>query len=198
MKKSKILLLTLLLSVGFGFSECNWCSCPDVDGSYYNLLGVDSFKHLSSNDVISSGMTVDFEDYCGLNLLFLHEFTFGQSDNMFSPFSNFSLINTAYGCSCNYNGYDGSLQSIDAIHIITLNDFDSLHLANDTINEYFTTDYDMPLDSFIVNVGKPETYRLPLFLTEQPALDSTFQVKMTVELDDGAVYSMESDAIIIR
>ena len=90
-----------------------------------------------------------------------------------------------------------------------MNDFDSLHLANDTINQYFITDYGVSLDSFlIVNDNRlfrgwgqtriEDELNFQLCLTERPILDSIFQVKVNIELDNGAVYSTESDAIFIQ
>ena len=201
MKKSKILFLTLFLTIGFTFSECNLCSCPELDGTHFDLQGIDSFRHFKtekgSSNVIQDGEIIDFENYRGLDLLFSFDYTFGQKTNFFTPLG-FSLMNTAYGCSCNFNGIEGSLQHFKSIDIVTLNDFDSLHLANNTINEYFETGYELPLDSFVHSESRFFEMNLPLLLTARPTLDSTFQVKITVELDDGAIYSSESDAIILR
>jgi hypothetical protein len=201
MKKSKTLLLTLFLTIGFTFSECNLCDCPELDGTHFDLQGIDSFRHFKtengSSNVIQDGEIIDFENYRGLDLLFSFDYTFGQKRNFFTPF-NFSVMNTAYGCSCNFNGIEGSLQHFKSIDIVTLNDFDSLHLANNRINEYFKIDYEMPLDSFVTLESKFFEMNLSLLLTERPVLDSTFQVKITVELDNGAVFSKESDAIILR
>jgi hypothetical protein len=187
------------------------CNCGEIDGGYYNILGLKRIDHFGTfngyTSVIPKGETVDFENYRGLNFIFNSEFTFGEVSKKYAPF-NFSLMNTAYGCDCAFNGSDGSLQQIVGFDIITMNDFDSLHLANDTINEYFTIDlYNTSLDSFLannkekkiypvnLNGNNPNELEFQLLLNQQSSLDSTFQVKVTIELDNGAVYSMESDAI---
>jgi hypothetical protein len=211
MKIFKPFFLTLVLVVGFG---C-FCDCPEITGDYYNILGFDSLIHTQlKNDEFSyltDNDTIDFTDYKGLEFSFNSEFTFGKNETPATPF-DFSLTNTAYGTSCNciYNGDRGSLQKVEAFDIITINDFDSLHLANDTITEYFITEYDMPLDSFLIQnqnrlfgswrqVGDEEDkLKFRLLLLEQPKIDDLFQVKVNIELDNGVVYSMESDAIIIE
>lgn len=210
MKTLKAFFLTLVLVVGFG---C-FCDCPEVIGDYSNILGFNGVTHsqMKNNELsyLMNNDTVDFEDYQGLEVSFSSEFTFGENEAPATPF-HFSLINTAYGtsCYCVNNGERGSLQKVEAFDIITLNDFDSLHLANDTINQYFTTEYGTSLDSSLIEnenrlyggwgqTAIEDELKFHLFLSKRPVLDSTFQVKINIELNDGAVYSTESDAIIIK
>ncbi|MGB0862538.1 MAG: hypothetical protein ACPG19_03110 [Saprospiraceae bacterium] len=211
MKTLKAFFLTLILVVGFG---C-FCDCPELVGDYYNILGLNDLKHIQIKNneylYLEGNDTVKFEDYKGLMFGFKTEFVFGENEAHI-PF-HFSLMNTAYGTSCPCyfytDGHNGSLQEVKSFDIITMNDFDSVHLANDTINEYFITSYNVPLDSFLLqkrtNLHKPfgiggdeEQLMFQLSLTERPTLDSTFQVKVNIELNDGAVYSTESDAIFIK
>lgn len=211
MKTLKTLFLTLVLIVGFG---C-FCECPEIAGTYYNILGLDNLRHtqLKNNEFsyLAENDTVGFEDYKGLEFSFNSEFTFGENEIPAAPF-HFSLINTAYGfsCHCYNNGDFGSLQKIEAFDIITINDFDSLHLANDTINEYFVTESEATLDSFLLRKNSrlfsswrpigivEDELKFYLFLNKRPVLDSVFQVKVTIELDNGTVYSMKSDAIYLK
>jgi hypothetical protein len=192
-----------------------FANAPKLRVLINNILGLDNLRHtqLKNNEFsyLAENDTVGFTDYKGLEFSFNLEFTFGKNEIPATPF-DFSLTNIAYGTSCNciYNGDRGSLQKVEAFDIIIINDFDSLHLANDTITEYFITEYDMPLDSFLIQnqnrlfgpwgqVGDEEDeLKFRLLLLEQPKIDGLFQVKVNIELDNGAVYSMESDAIFIK
>ena len=82
--------------------------------------------------------------------------------------------------------------------------FDSLHLANSSINDLIEANYryhmrGQSLEEFLVqDTSKIPVDQLSFFLTKAPELDSLFQVKVEVNLSTGENYEVDSPTIIIR
>ena len=110
-------------------------------------------------------------------------------------------MNSAYGCSCAYDGDSGSKEEqLEKVTIITLNDFDDDHLANDTINDLFVSNLNyLPIEDYIANnndnIRDPyEGFRLE----KAPVLNKNFKAKVIVELSTGEVYEAETTEQVIE
>ena len=117
-------------------------------------------------------------------------------------FEGFSLIPSAYSCSCILNGINGSEEKLEDITIISKYDFDSLHLANDTINDLFTIDnYEMELDLVTFLETDSSAIRSEDFylkLKQGPENPGPFQVEVTLKLDNGESYQVISDEVMLN
>jgi hypothetical protein len=193
--KSKAVLLTTLLTIGFTFQNCiTECDCPPIEGRFFDIKGI-----ALSN--MPSKAQVDFDNYFGINMAYQVDFitTIYEKNQPW----NFSLMNTALACDCAFNGMRGSKnEKLDNVTVITLNDFDSEHLANDTINdlmlvrvgEFNLVDLNQYLqqDSMLIPRVNLE---LGLMLKKAPELNKSFEVKIIVDLSTTETYEATSQPI---
>ena len=199
--------LTLLFVIGFFLPSCDQidCRCPPIDGAYFDIQGAEllNYRHpaQSSTSRLNPGEEVVLEEY-----LISLDFQVGYFG--FQPYEParpaFSLMPSALACSCVFNGISGSQESLDEFAILTRNDFDDEHLANDTINDLFWIsspylfDDPIPLEEFRQNFGDPiqsEFFRL--YLQKRPSRDSLFQVDIHFSLDNGESYTLSNEPVII-
>lgn len=209
MKNIRILLLTLLLSTGFLLPSCekDSTSCHGInfeDAPYFDIQGIDAFMYKDTLGLgfITTTDTITFSGKVGLYLNYLAEY-----HAMVEPpkSTSFSLINSAWACIIDF-GYAGSkTEKLVNLSIVTLNDFDEMHLANSSINDLL--DYNdiyyleekMPLEDFLANQSEnimSET--LLLQLKKAPELNREFRYKVMVELSTGEVYEAESMPVYFR
>jgi len=203
--KSRTLLLTALLTIGFTFNNCDDpYDCGDFGDilDFFDIKDV-SIAHMDSEMDYLDATTVSYEDYGSLQLRFVVDYiASAQEHNHFS----FSLMNQAYSCTPPVPGSQGSKEeSIDNITVITLNDFDDNHMANDTINDLMSAAYvyreeDIKsLEQFITESNtKVESELLSLSLNSRPTLDQEFQVRIRVDLSTGERYETISDPITFK
>lgn len=203
--KIKTLVLTLILVVGFSFSNCDRnvidCNCPPVL-DFFDIQGLELINYKKSGecctDKISENEEVNFLDYH--NLLIHYEVDYiSQSHKNW----NFSLMNSALACSCIADGALGSKEEkLNSLSIITLNDFDSNHLANDTINDLFDVKVVndlVDLDEYISqDTSLIQSQFLELNLKKAPELNKEFRIKVIVNLSNNETYESESAPIRIN
>jgi len=207
MKSLKTVILTVFLSIGFLFPSCDRdpypvCNCPDVL-PYFDIMDLkihNTEKVKSYSKIIDANQSsISRDSFEGLFLEYLVDY---HSNIDF----NFSLMNSAIGCSCIDSGYKGSAtEKLESIEIITLNDFDDDHPANTSINDLFimtfeTTDQpQLPLDEFLLdNSSLIEFQFLPLRITKAPENDMTFHVNVILKLSTGEEYQAESLPIMLN
>jgi len=206
MKSLKTIILTLFLSIGFLLPSCERdlidCSCPDVH-PYFDIMDFkihNTEKVRSYSKIIDANQdTISIDQFDGIFLEYLVDY---HSSNHF----NFSLMNSAYGCSCIDAGYQGSAtEKFESIEIITLNDFDDTHPANSSINDLFmvtpesTLQDASSLDDFLLdNSSFIESQYLRLSLTKVPENDLTFHVNVILKLSTGEEYQAESLPIMLN
>ena len=193
----KIAFLTLLLTIGFTTQQCDNCSCPPVDFPYFDIYDIE----LNHSAVYETGTTdgdpVTFANYIGLNIQYLYTVLANKKpkNNW-----NFSLMSSAYGCSCAYDGWHGSKEEkLEKVTIITLNDFDDDHLANDTINDLFVSGLEyLSIEEFLEKSDENirDAY-LDFKLQKAPVLNKNFKAKIIIELSTGEVYEAETEEIEI-
>jgi hypothetical protein len=201
MKKATYLILTLLFTVGFSFPGCI-CNCPKIQGKYFDIVGMRLMTYKQNGNYIQTvkeGEALNLAEYFidahfDLNYYGLH--------NQVKPEINFSFINTAFACSCLNNGYMGTEEKRQELTVITLNDFDAAHLANDTINDLLkrvfvgdTTDLQTYLskDEGIIHGGG-----YTLVLKKKPQLDKEVHLQVILKLDNGELYQSSSEKVVIK
>lgn len=204
MKSLKTVLLTLILSIGFLLPSCDrdpdaFCNCPEVipyfdimDLKIHNTEKVEDFSRIidSNQDSISS------DRFEGIFLEYLVDY---HSDINF----NFSVMNSAFGCSCVGSGYKGSAtEKIESFEIITLNDFDDDHPANTSINDLFIVSIEttgqapLSLNDFLLDTSSFIKYEyLPLRITKTPQNNPDFHIKVILKLSTGEEYEVENSPI---
>jgi len=204
--RRKTFFLTLLLVTGFTFQNCDPfdCNCPPFSGGYFDIQGIDLINYKkrgnSSVDKLLENEEVKFSDYSGLTIDYIVEY---HSNNCHQKKTwDFSIMNSALACSCLENGWEGSKEEkINSLTILTLNDFDTEHRANDTINELL--DIGFHCETFDLNeyllqdTSNIEFEDLILKLKVAPELNNEFKVKVIMELSTNEIYESESIPIKI-
>lgn len=195
--KSKVVLLTTLLTIGFTFQNCiPECNCSPIDTPFFDIKGI-----AISN--MPSKAEVDFENYFGIYMSYQVDYITSVCEK--KQDWGFSLMNTALACDCDFNGSQGSKnEKLDNVTVITLNDFDSEHLANDTINdlmqvrvgEFNLVDLDQYLQQDSMLIPKVNL-ELGLMLKKAPELNKSFEVKIIVDLSTSETYEATSQPITI-
>ncbi len=200
MKTIRIIALIALFTLGFGLPSCtDDCSCPPVEGKYFSIQDI----LLNSYGLTAEGMlqiaeendTINLGDYL-LNVAFETEYV------SLLPHKNavsFSLINSAYACSCLGNGMDGAKEKVTSFQLISLNNFDTEHQAGDTVNSLFELDYygpsTKPEEFFQQHLWEEQYF---LTLKEKPASSEPLQLKLVLSLDNGTVMEAVSKAVVIQ
>ena len=200
--KFKTIILTILLVSGISFQSCSddECLCC-TNGEYKAFFDIQDLqvKHWDVNQKQIENNSIRFEDYGFINLHFIVEYLVHQRNNRF----NFSLINSAYGCSPLPPGEKGSKEeAFESLQIITLNDFDENHKAGDTINDllevvdFFQGNDPVLLNDFLLNhTGNVPSEYLILRILQAPTFNEDFQIRVIVNLSTGERYEEMSDII---
>jgi len=200
--KTKTILLTLFLCTGLTFQNCS-DSDPDCEccfgpvPDYFDIQDMVVNQYNTDNEVLD-GESIRFLDYGSLNLYFEVEYIGYQAPTNW----NFSLMNSAYGCSPPEAGTLGSKEeAFSDFQIITLNDFDEDHLAGSTINDLLTItnlygeDPILLSDFLTAPPGNVPQHYFMLELAQQPSLIQDFQVSISVELSTGESYEVTSTIV---
>ncbi|MEO1513925.1 MAG: hypothetical protein AAFV95_02895 [Bacteroidota bacterium] len=213
--KLKMLALALLFLLSFGLQNCGSndddldCNCPDIDKPFFDVTGFEVNHYREENNCcrveMTEGESVSFANYATMNIEYQVDYI---SQCRARKNWHFSLMSSAYACSCVGEGYEGAKEErLTSIRVITLNDFDEDHKANDVINDLLTVPVVTPseptfLDDYVQYLEQNnlniETETMILELTKAPELDENFQVKVVIELSNGESYEMESVAVKIR
>ncbi|WP_147320795.1 hypothetical protein [Hymenobacter lapidiphilus] len=195
--------LTLLLSTGISIQGCDRdeCGCGRIEGNYFDIKGIsaDNFKKRGTccSDRVSSGQEVKLEDYSLIVRYSVSYFSRQTHQNHQAPFS---LISQAYACTCRTNGGLGSKEKLKSFTVVTLNNFDAQHQANDTINDLLTIS--TASGAFDLSTGiKTDTTSIKqtdysLLLKKKPVAD--FAARISVELQNGEVYTSTTESVRIR
>lgn len=208
--KFKTILLTIALAIGFSFQNCDQsddfgdCICPPIIGNYFDINGI-LVKNLRGNGgccgrIIKENDEVKLSEYDALYLECIVDF-YGNNCNK-NKSRGFSLMNSALACSCQWDGELGSQEEkLNSLTILTLNDFDNEHLANDTINDLINIDNHngyINLNEYLLqDTSLMMYYEFEMRLTKAPVLNDTFQYKVIMELSTNEVYETESIPMII-
>ena len=194
---SKTIGLTLLLAVGFTGQQCNplGCGCDDFRGKYFDIQGisVDSFRKRGSccADRMKAGEDVTLADH---HLGIRYQISYFSAQRPRPTRAPFSLISPAAACSCIEDGYLGSRERLRSFTVVTINDFDAQHLANDTINDLLQTVVYPGQTTDLVTYLQADTTLIQqrdyvLYLKKRPVLRPDFAARMTIVLQNGESYT---------
>ncbi len=207
MKYFKHFLILFVFLFGFGAPSCEPpCECPLVAGNFFDIRGMTlsnwklddisggvSANLLEEGESVNSGdyqLWVNFEvDFVGLQL---------PQENNFS----FSLIPSAYACSCNENGGQGGKDTLQDLQIITKNDFDEDHPANSSLNDLMVIHFEQDEDNLVDYLARAarEPFMYPSFfltLKKSPSVPSDFEVSVEMTLDNGEFYEVDNERIVM-
>lgn len=201
----KTVLLTLVLAIGFSLPSCyddDDCNCAPLIGEYFDIEGISlAFRQKIGDkyEEIIQGEVVAFDNFDAMVINYQVDY---HSTNCRKK-SSF-LMNSAWACSCLYNGVSGSkTEKIENLEVITLYDHNDFDLSGESIKElvdiydWSLNDY-MDLNTFLEQDSSLiQTEVFFLKLKNRPILNDTFQVRIEIELTDNEVYTVESVPFII-
>ncbi len=200
--KIKTFVLTTILTVGISFQSCEKSNLdygcggtPKSTGNYFDIHGISLVNYKKRGqccaDPIGQGESVSFSDITNLNIRLLVDYI--ALTNVRKS-SLFCLMNTLNACTPAINGQLGSkTERLNSFSIITLNDFDSSHLANDTINDLLLYDKALDFNEYLAqDTGFLKVTEFYLSLKTKPVLNNEFKYKVLLELSTGEKYQANS------
>ena len=205
--KLKHLFLTSALTLGFIIPSCNWGagSCGDLEPvpDFFNIEGmtVQNYKSENSYDCCQAALQdsayVEIDNYW-MSMDFTVSYFFGQNEERWPSF-DLNFMGSALACSPVEPGSNGSQEKIESITVLTLNDFDSTHIAGDTINDLVSI-YDFStrrkLNDFLSsNISFVKQERMFFQLDATPSPDHYFKAKFILQLTNGEKYISETQAV---
>ena len=198
----KTLLLTAILFVGFGIQSCeeDYCDCCTV-GEYRGFFDIQDVQvsHWDSTKRPIDQAILRYEDYGFINMHFVVDYVVHQESRGF----DFSFMSSAYGCSPESPGVEGSKEeALESLQIITINDFDDEHKAGESINDLLEFNdirfggAPVLLESYLDSLtGNVPTEYFVLGLLKEPEIDKNFQVRAEMQLSTGEYYEATSPLI---
>lgn len=200
--KTKILVIALVM--GLPLQMCSPtrngddCNCGPITGEYFDIKGMElqNYKWVGTNSIspIKENEAVPYEDYAGLGVEYIVDYISQRRAKR----PGFSLTSSAYACSCIQDGDRGSkYEKLSNITVITLNDFDETHAANDTINDLIMVKDEYLRDYLAKDTLNIQFPGIQLKLDRKPTRDENYKVKVVVELSTGEVYQNISKSIKI-
>lgn len=199
MKNSKKIGLFFAFLILLDFSS----SCCRKYGNvldYTNCqIAVENLDNSGADPVVIQTADVPKEAY-GIRLNLTRSVGTCQLDN----YQSF-LFSSAYACKDNSNVTEyRPLEGISAIKIITLNDFDTTHQANNDVTSYFyllekdgfisVYDY-LSGQDFIYYDTSAMSLKLDLFLMTTPTQSTQHQFRVEVYLTDGRILTAETPTV---
>lgn len=200
--KIKTIFFTFLLCIGISFQYCTYdddCHCGDVK-KYFDVTGFQLW-HIDEKDyTVPEQDTIQFSAYGGLQMYCESTYLSGTYRSSWG----LHMGNAAQACSCVDAGYAGSKnEKLENITVLTLNDFDDQHRANDTINDLLQIDNQrgivLPLKEYLEqNNTLMKSNKMRLIFQKSPELDKALKVRVTIKLSTGEVYTSDSPSIYIQ
>lgn len=200
--KNKVLFLVLLACLSLQSCYDDGCDCGPQTEVFFDIQGFNltnykvgkmGTKEMKENDI------TNYSDYLGLKLQY--NTIVSDSENANSnkrvnrPFTEGPV------CDCDFYDEKGSInEKLDNLTVVTLNDFDHNHLANDTINDIVSVRSNHLKKLLVDDYLKNDTILIKddwlyLDLEKAPEIDKTYKVKVIVELSTGEKYEEISTPI---
>lgn len=205
MKYFKHFALILVLLIGVGIPSClPPCECPIIQGEFFDIQGGELGNWKGENHsfwVLEKGETVSVEEF---RLIVQFEVDYFGQQLSPSKGIDFSLIPSAYACTCAENGLKGSEEILENLRVITKNNFDENHPANSSLNDLILIqmpgDEEVSLEEYLTRENRSPVYyqNFWLSLKQAPSLPSDFEVSVEMTLDNGEVYQMDSEMIVLE
>lgn len=194
--RNTIICSILFFGFGITLTSCMRCNCPPVEGSYFDIQGIERIDHLEQiseygSAPIPEGGKISFDDYTGLSINF--SVSYLSQDN-----KKINGKRVLYACDCMNSGAAGSKnEKLKQIAVIALYDFNSKYLAKDTINSLISVG-GKSLDEYLaINDDLIDNPSSRMDLMEAPSLDNRFKVKVILKLNTGEAYEAESSTVIL-
>lgn len=188
-------LIALLIISGIG---CDPCRCPQALG-FFDIKGIsESFHRDITGRILPEGDSLAFNDWREIQIHFLVDYVATQETPglIQNPFAN-----SLYACSCVDDGWNGSKnESILNVTVVSLNDYDSLHLASDTLNDIAEWFYpqQMSLADFNGTAPHPvEEAVIGIGLNMPPVINKEVRLKVYIELNNSESYVVEAPRVVL-
>lgn len=199
MKKIVSLFVVFILG-GTGMPGCYPCKCPDVAtiDKYADIEGVSSF--LSKKATATSGLgsvkandRLSWDEIALFSVVYVIR-TYGY-DLPKKKVGTWGLA--AYACDCVQPGYLGSTERLKNMTVKTVFDFDATHPAGSALDEWVQVDFypsGKTLKRFLAEGPIPgiSLGRHDLTITKAPSVKGPFALDITVELDNGEIYTTQT------
>lgn len=199
MQRVRTALLTTVFITGLMTPGCDGfmnCKCSNVL-PYFNIEGI-KLANYTTNGPIAPNQKVEWAAYT-LSVRYDMSYFALQEPTHFQPFS---LISSAYACDCVANGEEGSKEQIKDFWVITKNDFDAQHLANDTINDLLEIRQypkNIALNEYVAaqtTTIREQAYEL--VLNKKPELNTELKVEVQVKLTNGEQYQATTEPVMTK
>lgn len=199
MKINKILIVLLFPLITEVVISCCNCLVPLIRYYTNKTVKIQNIDNSGSEPMITTANTVHKEAF-GIRAQLNREKT-----ACLSPFKSL-FIQTAYanGCRCPPSNQFLARDSITAIQVFTLNDFDIMHASNSDISDYFKifqsfslstiTDYIKKYDKVLYTDNELEL-KFDLLLMTPPTINKNHKFKIKITLSDGRILEGESTPI---
>ena len=202
----KTISLTAFFSIGFIFPSCDWATgdCGNLDPvpAYFDIEGMRLLNYkvkdeydCCGRDLLDSAAVVSadlFRLAINFDVIYFGQIKRPDSDGL-------GIMNSALACSPEEPGFKGSQEQIESMTVLTLNDWDSLHVAGATINDLLYV-YHLGnrsnLDEFLeTNMSYIKEEQISLQLEGASDTHAAFRAKVVLRLRNGEEYTAESELI---
>lgn len=195
----KLIFLTVILLIGV--PGCDDCKCPEaskyIDINGMNSLIVKKAPTTSGLGTAKAGDKVSWDE--------IDSFSVPLTTRLYGyhalPRSTVRHWGTAvYACDCDPPGYLGTQEKIKKITVKTAFDFDASYPAGRVIDEIVTVGSNpknVPLIEYLSKGFIPyyQGSSFRLFLIKAPSAKGPFALDITLELDNGEVYTTRTPVI---
>lgn len=202
MKLKKVAFILALIFLLRLISACCRCDEPSKLHYLFDEVLVQNLDNSGEYYVVSTSERITKEAF-GLQI----ELSIKKESNYYSPRSiSFSSAN-AISCECVYEEYLPK-DTISALSISTLNDFDSKHFAGDDVSSYFkvvtpngfiSINQYLKLPELVYQNWLPEKERIILYLLQLPTFfEEKHSFKIEIVFSNGEVVSFESKPVYLE
>ena len=129
MVKKVIILPFSFLLIHFGYIACIPCKCETVRAKYFRVENIIVWPYANSNMITDPTVPLRTD-----TISLRYEFSIGCVAYQKNPFTE--LLNTAYACSCNECGYEGTKSKIRTFEITSDSVYNGAP-ANTSLNNVF-------------------------------------------------------------
>ena len=199
MRLIRIIIVLLLPLIAEVVISC--CDCPKPFIKHYTnkLIEIQNIDNSGSEAIITTANSVPKEAF-GIRIRLHSE----KTACVYPSRSFFIQTASATKCDCPPEYQILASDSVTAIQVFTLNDFDTNHPANSDISDYFKV---FQRSSFITIADYIKSYRtvlyddneldlkIDLLLMTPPATSKSYKFEIKITLSDGRILEGESTAI---
>ncbi len=204
MKKTLSLIILFIIG-GVGVPGCYNCNCPKdtyADISGLNLLVYGKVSPTPNFRIIEANTKISWNEVAYFSIGYAVR-TYGINSNQNEQLTHWG--SAVYACDCNPPGYLGTQEKLKYITVRTAFNFDPAHPAGSILNELTTVTVNsntnnIPLNEYLSKglIPYQQGSRLDLVLNKAPSAKGPFALDITVELDNGEVYTTRTPVIQLQ